>query len=393
VPPPGEARSEAWFIYHLGRRLRQLAADRQSAGDRPLLDLTWHYPTAGPHQEPVSEAILAEINGYHWHDRPADRRPVRGFLELADDGSTACGCWIYSGIRPSPDQNLARQRQPDPIDRPGAQTGWGFAWPANRRILYNRASARPDGAPWSERKRLIWWEATTGRWTGHDVPDFPLDKPPDYQPAPGARGMAAHSGSEPFIMLPEGLARLFVPHGLRDGPLPVHYEPIESPVANPLYRQQSNPAIRRYARPDNAYHGVDDAEYPHIITTYRLTEHHTGGTMSRFVAWLAELQPTFFVEVDPLLAGELKIVNGGWVTVTTARGTIEGRALVTARLRPLHLAGRTVHQVGLPWHYGERGLATGASANLLSAIVGEPNTTIHEGKVFTGRLRAGRLQP
>ena len=409
VPPPGDARSEAWFIYHLGRRLRALAAarqrERESGGageresdseverrDRPLLDLTWDYPTAGPHDEPDVAFVLREINGYTWAPDWSGRAQVPDFTALRADGSTACGCWIYSGIMPAPDRNLARARAADGPDGPGTHLGWGFAWPANRRILYNRAAARPDGQPWSERKRYVWWDAARGRWTGHDVPDFPATKPPDYTPPPGATGIDAHGGADPFLMLAEGKGRLFVPAGLRDGPLPAHYEPVESPVRNPVYRQQANPAARRFERPDNPLHAVADPAYPYIITTYRLTEHHTGGTMTRYVPWLAELQPALFVEIDPVLAARLDIATGAWVTVSTARGRVEGRALVTPRLRPLHLAGHTVHQIGLPWHYGERGLARGDSANLLSAIVGDPNTTIHEGKVFTCNLTPGRVR-
>lgn len=402
VPPPGDARSDAWFIYHLGRRLKALAEARArggpgpvavaGAGDRPLRELTWDYPTQGPTAEPDVEAILREINGYVWATDWDQRRPVPGFTALAADGSTACGCWIYSGIMPAIERNLARARQPDPAATVGSHAGWGFAWPANRRLLYNRAAAAPDGTPWSERKAYVWWQADRQEWAGYDIPDFPRDKPPTYRPSPQATGMAAHAGTDPFIMLAEGLGRLFVPSGLHDGPLPTHYEPVESPMANPLYRQQINPMARLFERADNPYHAVGDPAYPHVVTTYRLTEHHTGGTMTRFVPWLAELQPALFVEIDPVLAARLSIRSGSWVTVATARGAIEGRALVTPRLRPLHLAGQTLHQVGLPWHYGEQGLATGDSANLLSAIVGDPNTTIHEGKVFTCDLRLGRLR-
>jgi formate dehydrogenase major subunit len=392
VAPPGDARSEAWFIYHLGRLLRARAAGSTDPMDRPLLDLTWDYPTHGPHAEPDVATVLREISGYRWAPTWAEREQVPGFTALADDGTTACGCWIYSGVMPAPGDNRAAARSPDGPAGPGTHLGWGFAWPANRRTLYNRAAAAPDGTPWSERKRAIWWEAEAGRWTGHDVPDFPATKAPDYRPPPGARGMDAHGGADPFIMLAEGKGRLFVPVGLRDGPLPTHYEPIESPVRNRLHRQQANPAARRFPVAGNPTHAVADPAYPHILTTYRLTEHHTGGTMTRYVPWLAELQPALFVELDPVLAARLGVANGGWVVVSTARGRIEGRALVTPRLRPLHLAGQTVHQVGLPWHYGERGLATGDSANVLSAIVGDPNTMIHEGKVFTCDVRAGRTR-
>jgi formate dehydrogenase major subunit len=391
VEPPGDARSETWFLFHLGKRLRELYAqdpDQHSIRVRQLLDLTWAYPTRGPHQEPDVEAVLQEINGY-W---VADRRPVKDFTELQADGSTACGCWIYSGVMPEPGRNLARNRRPDPPEGPGTHLNWGFAWPANRRILYNRAAADPEGRPWSQQKRYIWWDAEKQEWTGYDVPDFPRAKRPDYEPdwSTRPRGIDAHSGRAPFIMNTDGVGWLFVPHSLKDGPLPAHYEPVESPVENALYRQQFNPVAKLWERPENLLHAVGDPRYPYIITTYRLTEHHTGGTMTRYVPWLAEVQPEGFVEISPELAAEKGIQNGDWVTLSTARGEVETRALVTPRLRPLNLHGRTIHVIGMPWHFGYKGLAQGDVANTLSAMVGDPNVSIHEGKVFTCNLRPGR---
>ncbi len=384
VDPPGDARSEAWFLYHLGRRLKALYAGDTSPAGRQINALTWDYPVRGPHAEPDLHAVLKEINGY----TVADGRPVPDAGALRDDGSTACGCWIYAGILPAEGQNRARRRQGD--DR--AALEWGFAWPANRRLLYNRASADPQGRPWSERKKWVWWDPAQGRWTGYDVPDFPLTKPPDYQPPPGAKGLDAHPGDAPFIMMPDGRGWLFVPTGLRDGPLPTHYEPWETPVDNLLYPQQPhNPAARALPRPDNPYHPLGDPRFPYVLTTYRLTEHHTAGGMSRWVPWLAELQPEGFVEISPELAAELGIDNGDWVTVSTLRGAVEARALVTERLQPLVIAGRTVHQVGMPWHFGFGGLARGGIANELSALVEDPNSLIHEGKAFTCNLRKGRL--
>ncbi len=380
VDPPGDARSEAWFLYHLGRRLKELYAGDTSARGRQINALTWDYPTVGPLQEPAIEAVLKEINGYH----VADGRPVAGEAELRADGSTACGCWIYSGILPAEGQNLARSRDPGGP----AALGWGFAWPANRRLLYNRASADPQGRPWSERKRWVWWDAAAGRWTGYDVPDFPATKPPDYQPPPGATGLAAHAGDAPFIMRADGRGALFAGAALKDGPLPTHYEPWESPVGNVLYPDQPrNPAAVLFERPDNPYHALGDPRFPYVLTTYRLTEHHTAGGMSRFVPWLAELQPAGFVEISPELAAELGIANGDWVIVSTARGEAEARALVTERLQPLVIEGRVVHQVGMPWHFGYGGLAQGGVANNLSALIEDPNSRIHEAKAFTCHLR------
>jgi len=353
------------------------------------MDLTWDYPLQGPHQEPVVENILQEINGF----QVADGSLVKDFTELKNDGSTACGCWLYSGVMPEPGRNLARNRRPDPPDGPGTHLDWGFTWPANRRLLYNRASADPEGRPWSEEKRYLWWDAGKGEWTGLDVPDFPRNKAPNYQPdwSQQPEGMEAISGSSPFFTMADGMAWLFVPSGLQDGPLPTHYEPVESPLRNPLYGQQINPAAKLWERPENPYHEVNDPQYPYVITTYRLTEHHTGGAMSRWVPWLAETQPEGFVEISPEMAAMKGIVNGDWVTVWTARGKVETRALVTPRMRPLHLNGRTVHVIGMPWHFGYKGFALGDIANNLSSMVGDPNVSIHEAKVFTCNLTAGRM--
>ena len=383
VDPPGEARSEAWFVYHLGRRLKAHYATSQAPRDRGIQALTWDYPTHGRTADPSIDAVLQEINGW----TVADRKLVKDFTVLKEDGSTACGAWIYSGIYPEEGKNLGRARQGDNWVSPG----WGFAWPANRRILYNRASADPQGRPWSERKKYIWWDAEQQKWTGYDVPDFPADKPPDTPAQPEGLGMDGHSGSDPFIMQSDGRGWLFVATGLKDGPLPTHYEPEEGPVPNALYSQQSNPTAKTWHRRGNRLIGLGDSQYPYVITTYRLTEHHTAGGMSRWLPWLAELQPRAFVEIGPALAEELELVNGDWVVVSTPRGEAEARALVTERMAPVRVRRRLVHQVGMPWHFGWQGLATGGIANDLTALVGDPNVSIHESKAFMCGLRKGRL--
>jgi formate dehydrogenase major subunit len=385
VEPPGDARSEAWFIYHLGRRLKELYAASTDPRDRALQALTWDYPTQGATADPVIEAVVKEINGW----TVADGKPVKDFTALKDDGSTACGCWIYSGIYPEDGHNRARDRQADDWVSPH----WGFAWPANRHILYNRASADPQGRPWSERKRYIWWDDEKREWTGYDEPDFPRDKAPDTPADPDGLGMDAHSGSDPFIMLADGKGWLFVPTGLKDGPLPTHYEPEEGPVPNPLYGQRSNPTVKQWRRRDNRLIAVGDPQYPYVITTYRLTEHHTAGGMTRWLPWLAELQPQAFVELGPALAEELQIASGDWVVVSTPRGEAEARAMVTERMQPVRVRRRLVHQVGMPWHFGWQGFATGGVANNLTALVGDPNVSIHEGKAFMCNLRKGRIAP
>ena len=376
VEPPGDARSELWFMYHLGRLVRERLAGSGLERDRPPLALRWDYPLEGEHEEPSADAVLREINGVG-----ADGTPLSSYEELRDDGSTACGCWIYCGVYADGVNRAARRPARGSPEPYGVAPGWGWAWPLNRRILYNRASADPDGRPWSERKRYVWWDADAGRWTGHDVPDFKADVPPDYDPPRGARGPEAIGGAEPFILQADGRGWLYVPHGLVDGPLPAHYEPHESPVDNPLYGQRSNPVRERL--PD-AYNPRD--EYPFALTTYRLTEHHTAGAMSRNVPYLAELQPEMFCEVSPELAELRGLEHGGWATIATSRAAIEARVEVTPRLR----SRGPVETVGLPYHWGWKGLSTGDAANDLTHLALDPNVHIQEVKALTCDIRPGR---
>jgi formate dehydrogenase major subunit len=379
VEAPGDARSEAWFVYHLGRRLKARALSEERDRDAGLRALTWDYPTIGPHDEPDIDAVLREINGRETEGR----RVLDGFRSLRADGSTACGCWIYSGVYEG-GVNRARERNA----RGPYGHGWGFAWPADRRILYNRASARPDGRPWSERKKLVWWDDERREWTGLDNPDFARDKPPGYVPERDATADAALRGDAPFIMHPDGVGWIWVASGLKDGPLPAHYEPLESPVANSVYAQQENPAANALRRPDNTYADSPDPRYPHVLTTYRLTEHHTAGGMTRTLSHLAELQPELFAEISPELAREIGVRNGESVVVSTPRGEVRARALVTARMRPVTVDGRTLHQVGLPYHFGGRGLVTGDVVNDLVAISQEPNVRIMESKALVCAVHA-----
>jgi len=204
--------------------------------------------------------------------------------------------------------------------------------------------------------------------------------------------MDAHSGSDPFIMKPDGKGWLFAPKGLKDGPLPAHYEAAESPVHNALYHQQSNPAAKYFRdRAENPLAAVGDENYPIVITTYRLTEHHVSGPMTRWVPWLNALQPALFAELSPELAGERKIKHGDWMIISTPRGEIEARAMVTRRMQPLRIHGRVVHQIGLPFHWGFHGKVTGSITNDLAHSVLEPNVSIEEAKAFTCNVRPGRL--
>jgi formate dehydrogenase major subunit len=264
----------------------------------------------------------------------------------------------------------------------------------NRRVLYNRASAAPDGRPWSERKRLVWWDEQEERWAGRDVPDFKATMRPDYRPPEGAEAEDALRGDQPFIMQSDGMGWLYVPFGLVDGPLPTHYEPAESPFDNALYGQRENPARQVYPRRENPYNPADGERgsevFPYVMTTYRLTEHHTAGGMSRMLSHLSELQPEMFCEVSPALAAERGLSHGGWATIVTSRTAIEARVMVTDRMPALRVQGRVVHQVGLPYHWGTRGLTTGDSANDLFSLVLDPNVHIQEVKAATCDIRPGR---
>ena len=388
VQPEGDARSDLWFMYHLGRRIKERLADSRDPMDRPVQDLTWDYPVDGPLDEPVAAYVLAEINGHG-----PTGAPLSAYTELADDGSTSCGCWIYCGVFADGVNQAARRTPHTAQDWVAAE--WAWAWPANRRILYNRASAAPDGSPWSERKAYVWWDTEGGRWTGHDVPDFVPDRAPGYRPPADAKGPDALRGDDPFIMQADGKGWLYTPAGLEDGPLPTHYEPQDSPFANLLYPGvPRNPVRQLKPRAGNRYHPSGDEPgsdvFPYVVTTHRLTEHFTAGGMSRFTPYLAELQPEFFCEVSPQLAAERGLTHGGWATIVTARNAVEARVLVTERIRPLRVQGRTVHQIGLPFHWGPNGTVTGDAANELVSIVLDPNAHIQEDKAFTADIRPGR---
>ena len=387
VEPKGDCRSELWFMHELGKRVRERLDGSAEPRDRPVLDLTWDYPTEGAHGDPDAQAVLREIGGVD-----ARGRALPSYLPLADDGSTRCGCWIYAGCFADEVNQAARKR-------PGSEQNWlalewAWAWPMNRRILYNRASADPEGRPWSERKALVWWDEGDEKWTGHDVPDFEPAKRPDYVPPDDAVAEDALRGDDPFIMQADGVGWLYVPSGLKDGPLPTHYEPEESPASNPLYEQQVNPAREEIRRPDNPYNpsaGQAGADaFPYVLTTYRLTEHHTAGGMSRTVPYLAELQPEMFCEVSPALAAERGLEHGGWATIVTMRQAIEARVMVTERVPPLRVDGREVHTIGLPYHWGGIGVATGDSANELLPVVMDPNVHIGEYKAGTCDIQPGR---
>ncbi len=400
--PPRDCRTDTWFYYQLGKRLKKKYAGSTLPRDEGWKHLVWDYERDSSSDEapdakgePDELKLLREINGFLSSDMS---KQLGGFAELKDDGSTTCASWIYCGVFPAWDRNLAARREPDPPARALAEANWGWAWPANRRLLYNRASADPSGKPWSERKRWIWWDPSAanaidagtgkttapGKWVGYDVPDFPVTKAPNAPAKKGAIGLDAHSGTDPFIMKPDGRGWLFVPTGLVDGPFPVHYEPIESPVHNQLYKQQFSPVLKWWSRGKsyNQIAQVGDPRYPCIITTYRLTEHYLSGAMTRWLPYLAELQPELFCEIGRDLARERGIANLDFVKITSPRHTVRARALITNRIGSMKLGGKQVHHVGMPWHWGWQGLAVGDVVNNLTSWVGDPNVSIHEGKTF-----------
>jgi formate dehydrogenase major subunit len=392
VDPPGDARSDAAFIVDLGNRVKVLYRGSKARKDRPVLDLVWDYQPQGPKLEPNMELVLKECNGFATEDI-SDKdgkllykkgEPLKTFGHLRDDGSTACGNWIYTGIYPEEGKNLAlRREKPKAGDYLGH--GWGFAWPANRRILYNRASADPSGKPWSEKKKLIWWDAAQKKWVGNDVPDFNPTMPPDA-PRQKEGPFKGISGTDAFIMNPHGLGQFFA--SIVDGPFPEHYEPFESPTHNLLSKVQNNPVAKVYNIGDLNRLGTPD-KYPYVLTTYRLTEHHAAG-MSRHVPWLSELFFGHFAEIGAEMAKELGIQNGDMVTVETPRAKIKVRALVTERIKPFVINGKKVYQVGIPWHWGYEGVmksARGDITNDLVANLGDPTTFIQESKALLCSVR------
>jgi anaerobic selenocysteine-containing dehydrogenase len=325
--------------------------------------------------------VAKHINGWFTEPREVKGQQfeagdlVPSFAFLQDDGSTCSGNWLYCGSyvleKGKPVNRLAKRVASTPDEDPiGLNPNWAWCWPVNRRIIYNRASCDPKGVPWAPDKPVVAYDREAGKWKG-DVPDggWPPMEKEDGTPDDKARYS--------FIMRKEGHACLFA-NSLVDGPLPEHYEPLESPVANAMSAQQNSPVIKIW-RPDEV--GGSD-EFPIVATTYRVTEHWQAGAMTRSLPWLTELVPDPFVEMSEELAAEKGIVNGDMVTVSTKRGEIPLRAVVTKRLRPFEVGGKTVHQIGMIWHFGYRGLATGATANDLTPHVGDANTMIPEFKAF-----------
>ena len=377
--PPGEAKGDGEIIAGIFLKLREMYEEEGGTFSEPILNLTWDHLDR---EEPSAEELAREFNGRALVDLADPKEPgkvlrkagqqLSGFGELRDDGSTSCGCWLFCGAWTEQGNLMARRDNADPSGL-GSTLNWAFSWPANRRILYNRASADPEGKPWDPHRRLISWKGD--RWSGVDVPDF------------GAKSAPAE-GMGPFIMNPEGVARLFAVDKMAEGPFPEHYEPFESPLpANPLHPEspaaRNNPAARVFAG-DLENMGEAD-EYPYVATTYRLTEHFH--YWSKHVEINAILQPEQFVEIGESLAREKGIKRGDRVRVSSKRGQITAKAVVTKRLSALTVQDRTVHQIGLPIHWGFKGLARpGFLTNTLTPFVGDANTNTPEFKAFLVNL-------
>ncbi len=379
VPPPGDAKSDLWILTRLVAALKNVYADGGTF-PAPIEHLDWSYGD----EEPDVHLVAKEINGYFLRDvefkgtlyKTGDLVP--SFAALQADGSTNSGNWLYCGSYTNKGNMMARRERSTPEDDPiDLNPNWSWCWPVNRRILYNRASCDAKGRPWAPDKPVIAYDWRAGKWLG-DVPDggWPPLRNPDGTPNP--------AGKYSFIMRKEGHGSLFSPDP-KDGPFPEHYEPLESPVLNRLCDQQNNPMIRVW-RPEE----TGNAEkFPIVATSFRLTEHYQTGSLTRNQPWLVELMPGPFIEVGVELAARKGIENGDLITMSSARGEVTMHAVVTARIGSLQLGDKTVDVVGLVWHFGYQGLATGDSANLLTPHVGDANTTIPEYKAFLCDIRKG----
>lgn len=389
---PGDAESDLQFFYDLGLRIKDRVKDSTDPRDIPLQAITWDYEV-DEHGEIDPESVLREMNGY-FIDGPRKGQLVDKFADLEADGSTACGCWIYSGVFAG-DVNRSANKRPGQ-EQDEMALDWGWAWPMNRRVLYNRASADADGKPWSERKKLVWWNEDAEQWESKDVVDFPVDKAPGYKPDRDAVGPAALAGDDPFIMQADGKGWLFAPRGMVDGPMPTHYEPQESPFPNFLYTQQQSPSRIVMRGPNNLSAPNFGEEglgvYPYVLNTYRLTEMYTSGAMTRTLPYLAELQPELFCEVSPELAEKVGLENGEWATIISPRGVIESRVLVTDRIQSLIIGEHSYEQIGMPFHYGAGNYAEveGDAPNDLLGIMLDPNVNIQASKVSAVDIRPGR---
>jgi formate dehydrogenase major subunit len=382
LPMPGDCRLDHAIVAQIFLKIRELYKKDGGKFPDPILNLTWNYSV--PSSPPLAE-VLKEINGKALADLedPATKQQIKagqqlpGFAWLKDDGTTSCGNWIYSGSFTEAGNQTARRDPSDPSNL-GIHPGWGWSWPANRRVLYNRASCDVDGKPWDPTRKQVWWNESTQKWVGNDVPDFKADSKPQD-----------HMG--PFIMNPEGVGRIFAPLGaFADGPFPEHYEPIESPIDNPLHPAQThNPVVKRFKTPDDKYGTTKDG-YTVVCTTYRLTELYHYWTKNNPMN--VQLVPEPFVEISEEMAQEMGIIGGEKVKVSSIRGEYIAKAMVTKRIKAMMIDGKKVYQIGIPIHQGYRGIKEDESkdartlVNLLTPTVFDPNAYTPEFKGFLVKL-------
>ena len=382
LPPPGDARLDQAILAQIFLKVRELYQKEGGKFPDPILNARWPYTQP---RNPSLAEVAREINGQALADvtDPATGTVIKagqqlpGFAFLRDDGSTLCGNWLYSGSWTEAGNMTARRGTEDPSGL-GIYPNWAWSWPANRRVMYNRASCDPSGKPWDAERRQIWWNEAGGRWVGNDVPDFKVDSKP-----------SDHMG--PFIMNPEGIGRLFAPlAAFAEGPFPEHYEPIESPLLNPLHPKQSNNPVVRRMKTDLDKFGTPDQGFTIVCTTYRLTEHYHYWTKNNPMN--VQLVPEPFVEIPHDLANDLGIKGGDKVKVTSARASYVAKAMVTQRIKPMLIDGKKTYQIGIPIHWGYRGIAEdeGVTAltgvNLLSPTVVDPNAYTPEFKGFLVKL-------
>ena len=369
--PPGEAKPDGDIMYELFKKVRTLYEKDKGAFPEPILNLKWDYETNGHFD---IHKVAKEINGYDL----TTGKLMANFVGLKDNGTTSCGNWLYSASYTEAGNMAARRKKTDPTGL-GLYPEWSWCWPLNRRIIYNRASVDLDGKPRDPKRPLLKWDEEGKKWIG-DVPDNAV--PP-----------MGTTGAYPFIMKPDGVASLFGP-GLNDGPFPEHYEPLECPIEkNLMSNQRINPVIKVFEGGPDTF-ATCDPRYPFVCTTYRVTEHWQTGVLTRWLPWLIEAEPQVFCEMS-LELGKLRgIKNGDRVIVETQRGKLEAVAIVTSRLKPFNVAGQTIHQIGVPWHFGWlQPKDGGESANLLTPTVGDPNTMIPESKAFMANVRKWAATP
>ncbi len=375
VEPGGQARNFADIFVPLINKIRDLYRKEGGVLPEPLLKMHWT-------EKFDPEEWTRRINGFFWADtKVGDKEYKRGqlvpaFAQLKDDGSTSSLNWVYAGSYTEEAGNKSKKR--DASQTPmqaniGLFPNWSWCWPVNRRVLYNRASVDLNGKPFNPQKAVIEWDGA--KWIG-DVPDGPWPPMADKE-----------KGKLPFIMTKDGLAQ-FYGTGRVDGPFPEHYEPAETPLdSHPFSKQLSSPVYKFHTSDMDQFAKAADPNYPYVLTTYSLTEHWCGGGETRNVPNLLETEPQLYIEMSHELAKEKGINNGDGVIVESARGRVEAIAMVTVRIRPFTIMGKTVHLVGMPFAYGWTTPKCGDSTNRLTVGAYDPNTTIPESKACLVNLR------